>query len=362
MSDLPYLAVQIDRLLDHNLSARAGWAAVAAVLALTCGANLGRRLERELNRRRGWPLVMSRWDQPLDRSWIWLPPRERRHPAFFVHLGAGASLAAITEALERHDPTLHKQAQRLCRDAQVRWRPALWSAAIAYAVAFTTQAAERDRHRKPVHVVDSTRDGLSQIRTPFAVTGDANNVEGGLEELLEHLLFPLLLGHGLRDEPRESRRIYGAEPADDRPARSRSDARVTHERDRANQVAVVLGQIPGVPDAEVIWDGSARPAQDGAPLGATSPVNKDIDKLRQAARIQVAEQMYDDAGPIAMVADEAWSRAGWWIPADITPYAVRQAHDFLGDRPHVNVLWGRELRGGRLRLGSPGHGQRGRRW
>ncbi|WP_433434905.1 hypothetical protein [Nonomuraea sp. CA-141351] len=337
-ADLPYLAVQIDRLLREDLSAPAGWAAVAAVLALTCGANLGRRLERELQRRRGWPLVMEWWDQPLERSWIWLPPHERRHPAF-ARLGAGASLAAIIEALQRHDPTLPQQAQRLCRDAQVRWRPALWPAAIAYAAAFTTQAAERDRHRKPVHVVDSTSDGLSQIRPPFAVTGDAINVEGGLQELLEYLLFPLLLGHGLRDEPREPRCIYGIEPDDDRPERSRSDARITHEVDRANQIAVVLGQIPGVPNAQMIWDGAAPPARNGAPLGATAPVHAGISEIRQAARIQVAGQMYDEAGPIAMIADEAWERAGWWIPSDDPAYAVRQAHAFLRGRPLVNVLW-----------------------
>ncbi|MFI6990627.1 hypothetical protein [Nonomuraea wenchangensis] len=42
------------------------------------------------------------------------------------------------------------------------------------------------------------------------------HVEGGLRELLEHLLFPLLLSHGLRNEPREPHRVYGAEPDDDR--------------------------------------------------------------------------------------------------------------------------------------------------
>lgn len=197
-ADLPYLAVQIDRLFYFDLAVPAGWAAVAAVIALSCGANLGRRLERELRRRRGFPVVMPWWDQPMDSSWIWLPPKASRHPAF-AGLGAGASLAAITAALERHDPALRSRARQLCREAEVRWRPSLWPAAVAYAVAFTTQSVERDRHRKPVHVVDSTGDGLSQIRAPFAVSGDALNVEGGLEELLEHLLFPLLLGHGLYD-------------------------------------------------------------------------------------------------------------------------------------------------------------------
>ncbi|MGP4104389.1 hypothetical protein [Nonomuraea sp. KM90] len=221
----------------------------------------------------------------------------------------------------------------------MRWRPALWPAAVAYAVAFTTQAAERDRHRKPVHVVGSTSDGLSRIEAPFAVTGDPVNIESGLHELLERLLFPLLLGHGLRDEPREPRRTYGAEPEDDRPARARSDARLTHQTDRSAQVAVVLGRIPGVANAQVIWEGSARPARDGAPLGTTAPVHHMIDTLRQAARIQIAEQMFDGDGPISMVADAAWSKAGWWIPADTAEHAIRQAHDFLNGHPQVDVLW-----------------------
>ncbi|MDX3100929.1 hypothetical protein ACIBO5_58965 [Nonomuraea angiospora] len=54
----------------------------------------------------------------------------------------------------------------------------------------------------------------------------------------------------------------------------------------------------------------------------TSPVNSDIDEARQAARIQIAGQMYDDAGPIAMIADEAWVRACWWIPADDAAHQV----------------------------------------
>lgn len=338
-TDLPHLAVQIDRLLDYDLAAPAGWSAVAAALALTCGAALGRRLERELKRRGGWPFVMERWNQPLERSWIWLPPRETRHPAF-AQLGAGASLAMIAGALERHDPTLRDQARRVCRDADVRWRPALWPTAVAYAVAFSTQAAERDRHRKPVHVVHSTSDGLSQIMAPFAVSGDVLNVESGLSELLEYLLFPLLLGHGLRDEPRgEQRRIYGAAQDDDRPARSRSDAHLSHELDRAGQVAVALGRIPGVANAEVMWDASpAEPVIDGT-LGATSPVNDLIDELRQAARIQAAEQLYDSAGPMALTADEAWSRSGRWIPADDAPRALDQARRFLARRPKVRVLW-----------------------
>lgn len=338
-ADLPYLAAQIDELLNQDLAAPAGWSAVAAVLALTCGANLGRRLQRELDRRGEGQIATPRWDEPLDRSWLWLAPRERRHAAF-AGLGAAASVAAITEALERYDPTLPQRARRVCQQEQVRWRPALWPAACAYALAFTTQSLERDRHRKPVHLVDSLSDGLSQIRAPFAVGGDALNVEAGLQQILEYLLFPLLMGHGLRDEPRdEQQRIYGATEHDTRAPRSRSDARISHELDRASQVAVVLGRIPGVPNAEVIWEGQGAPERDEIPLGSTRPVNGLIDELRQAARIQAAEQMYDAAGGIAMIADEAWSRSGRWMPADDAAHAVRQARQFLAQQPHADVLW-----------------------
>jgi hypothetical protein len=42
-----------------------------------------------------------------------------------------------------------------------------------------------------------TSAGLSLIEAPFQVSGDALHVEGGLHALLEYLLFPLPLGHGL---------------------------------------------------------------------------------------------------------------------------------------------------------------------
>lgn len=208
-TDLPYLAVGIDRLLHDDLAAPAGWSGVAALLGLTCGSHLGRRLERELRQRSAFPVVFQWWDEPMQRSWIWLPPPSDRHEAF-RNLGAGATVSAVTSALVRHIPTLEAQAKQALRVHEVRWRPSLLPAAIAYAVAFSTQAVERDRHRKPVHVVDSTGDGLSQIMKPFGVAGDASNVEDGVKVLLEELLFPLLLGHGLRDEPSEPRRGYQA--------------------------------------------------------------------------------------------------------------------------------------------------------
>jgi hypothetical protein len=115
----------------------------------------------------------------------------------FRRLGAGATLAALVDAVDRHAPTARTEAKVLCREVGVRWRDALWPAGIAFAVAPTTQACERDRHRTPYYLVHSLSDGLGQIMKPFAVTGDASNVESGLAELLRYQLLPMLLGHSL---------------------------------------------------------------------------------------------------------------------------------------------------------------------
>ncbi|MGP3953498.1 hypothetical protein [Streptomyces sp. 7N604] len=337
-TDLPYLAVELDRLLNDDLAAPAGWDAVAAVLALTCGPNLGARLDRALKERGGWPFVMERWGEPLHRSWIWLPPPAHRHEAF-KHLGAGATLAALVDAVDRHDPTARAAAKALCRASEVRWRDALWPAAIAYAVAFTTQGYERDRHRIPFHVVQSLSDGLEQTMKPFAVTGDASNVEYGLEALLKHQLFPMLLGHSLDEAPGDPRRRYGAQPDDDRSARSRADAHLTHSIDRANQVAVVLGKIPFTPPGVPVWDGAAVAGADAQGLGSTAPANDLCRAVRDEARQQAAEALYDLDGCDAVDADQAWARNGWWIPSDHAPHAVRQAQQFLGTKTRVHVLW-----------------------
>ncbi|MEV8544430.1 hypothetical protein [Streptomyces sp. NPDC051572] len=336
--DLPYLAVELDRLLNDDLSAPAGWDAVAAVLALTCGPNLGTRLDRELKERGGWPFVMERWGEPLQRSWIWLPPPDHRHEAF-KHLGAGATLAALVDAVDRHDPTARASAKALCRASEVRWRDALWPASIAFAVAFTTQGYERDRHRTPFHVVHSLSDGLEQTMKPFAVTGDALNVEYGLEALLKNQLFPMLLGHSLDEEPDDPRRRYGTQPDDNRPARTHTDAHLTHSIDRANQVAVVLGKIPFTPPGVPSWDGSPVAGADAQGLGSTAPANDQCRAVRDEARQQAAEALYDLDGSDAVDAEQAWTRNGWWIPSDHASHAVRQAQQFLPAKTRVHALW-----------------------
>ncbi|MFG2210995.1 hypothetical protein [Streptomyces sp. NPDC048638] len=337
-TDLPYLAVELDRLLHDDLAAPAGWDAVAAVLALSCGPNLGARLDRELKKRGGWPFVMERWGEPLERSWIWLPPPAHRHEAF-KDLGAGATVAALVDAVDRHDPTARATAKALCRESEVRWRDSLWPAAIAFAVAFTTQGFERDRHRTPFHVVHSLSDGLEQTMKPFAVTGDASNIEYGLEALLKHHLFPVLLGHSLDEEPDDPRRRYGAQDDDDRPAPSSADAHLSHGIDRAHQVAVVLGKIPFTPPGVPHWDGAAAIGADARGLGSTAPANDLCRAVRDEARQQAAEALYDLDGCDAVDAEQAWTRNGWWIPSDHAAHAVRQAQQFLGTKSRVLALW-----------------------
>ena len=338
-TDLPHLAVQLDRLAGEDLSAPAGWDAVAAVLALCCGANLGSRVEREVGNRGGFPMLTDRWHHPLERSWIWLPPAGPRHPAF-SHLGAGATVRALLDALDRHSPSIRSTAKAMCREDGIRWRDSLWASAVAYAVAFTTQAHERHRHRKPVHVVDSTSDGLSQINEPFRVQGDALNIEGGLQALLDGLLFPFLLGHGLHDEPREPARQYGAEPDDGRPPRQPADAHVTHGIDQAVQVAIILGKIPGHPAAEGLWDGPPGAAGDAhGPFGSTASASSLGAVLRDEFRQALAGAMIDSYGPAEATADCAWRRMGFWIPADDAGRAVRQARDYLSCGTEVQVLW-----------------------
>ncbi|MFB6984653.1 hypothetical protein ACNPQN_39100 [Streptomyces sp. NPDC056297] len=337
-TDLPYLAVGLDRLLHEDLSAPAGWDAVAAVLALTCGANLRARLDRVLRERGGWPFVMERWGEPLTRSWIWLPPPADRHP-MFRRLGAGATLAALVDAVDRHDLTARAAAKALCREVGVRWRDALWPTAIAFAVALTTQACERDRHRTPYHLVHSLSDGLCQTMKPFAVTGDASNVESGLAELLRYQLLPMLLGHSLEEESDDPRRRYGAQDDDERPAATGADARISHSIDRANQVAVILGTLPFTPPSVPAWDGAPVTGADAEGLGSTAPASEQCAAVRQEVRQQAAETLYDAGGPLVVDADRAWTRDGWWIPSDHSRHALRQAQQFLAPRSRVLALW-----------------------
>jgi len=337
VTDLPHLASEIDELTRSDLAAPAGWDAVAAVLALCCGRNLGPRADRELAMSGFYPQLTARWRDPMQRSWIWLPPRRHRHDAF-AHLGAGATIQALADALDRHKPDIRATAKSVCRDDGARWRDSVWNSAVAYAVAFTTQARERPRHRKPVHVVDSTSDGLSLIAAPFQVSGDPLNVEGGLHALLEYLLFPLLLGHGLRDEPREPGRQYGAEPGDPRPPRRRTDAHVTHSIDRSVQVANILGKnpftrIPG------IWDGPPATDPGQSPLSAARPASEPVTELRDELRTLLACELYDRDGAMHVSAGDAWSRLGWWIPADDAAQALRQARDYLTGLSELEMLW-----------------------
>lgn len=337
-TSLPYLASKIDELTRSDLSAPAGWDAVAAILALCCGRNLGARADRELGEIGFYPVLAARWRDPMLRSWIWLPPRRQRHAAF-AHLGAGATVAALVDALDRYKPDIRVAAKSVCRDDGVRWRDGVWSSAVAYAVAFSTQAFERHRHRKPVHVVASTSNGLSLIDAPFQVSGDPLNVEGGLHALLEYLLFPLLLGHGLHDEPREPARQYGVRSGDPRPPRRSTDARVMYGIDRSVQLASILGMVPGYKSATRIWDGPAGSADEADPLGPAAPSSELVAELRQEMRLPLAGYLYDTEGSLHATALDAWKRLGWWVPADEASQALRQAWEYVDGVASAQILW-----------------------
>lgn len=116
---LPYLAAHIDELARADLGPPAGWDAVAVVLALSCGPNVGSRAEREIAMTGDIPILTPRWHNPLQHGWIWLPPRRQRHAAF-EHLGAGATVLALVDALERYKPDIRVSAKALCREGEVR--------------------------------------------------------------------------------------------------------------------------------------------------------------------------------------------------------------------------------------------------
>ncbi len=328
-TDLPYLAARLDEAAFAWLPFPAGWDAVAAVLALCCGPGLGARLERESCNGRA-----ARWHDPEAGSWIWLPPPGTRHPAF-AGLGAGATVPALTAAIGCHDPGLRGEARRICREDGIRWRDSLWDSAVAYAVAFTTQAGERNRHRKPVHVTDSLSDGLSLIMEPFRVRGDAANVEHGLQAILERLLFPLLLGHGLHDEPVEPARVYGAAPGEARPPRRPAAASTPHDINPAVHLAAALGTAPGWREGESPWDG---PAADSSGPGTAAPASALVAALRHQTRLMLASALLEARGPLHVTADGAWRLLGWWVPADDAGRALRQARDYA-DGVTAAIMW-----------------------
>ncbi len=169
------LAYQLDELLDSDLAAPAGWAAVVALLACAAGPGLYERLRR-LGRRAGTLyLPNAHWADP-GQLWLWLPPAAHR-PAALRGLDVGASLGAVTAAVEEAHPDLAARVNDELRaswleshdgDAPERFTARIWPAVIAYVVTLAGQAADRPAYRPSWHVVesfDALPDHLHQLGT-----------------------------------------------------------------------------------------------------------------------------------------------------------------------------------------------------
>jgi hypothetical protein len=170
------LAYQIDRATDRSVALPAGWAGVQVLLCCLGGPTLRERL-RGIWRDNGTLFEPAGlWSDP-SQAWIWLPPAPSR-PAALSGLGCGASLAAVTAALDRAHPDLRSRFHARCDAEIAEWlddeygdddRPAdagewrvpeeiverFWPAVVAYTVALLTQQAERPGHRRPWHVLES---------------------------------------------------------------------------------------------------------------------------------------------------------------------------------------------------------------
>jgi hypothetical protein len=122
--------------------------------------------------------------------WVWLPPGDRPTP--LDRFGPGARLGALVAALDEHTPQLRQRARDLDADG---WREAgydedeplpdrfveqVWPAAVAYAIAFHTQAAERPGHRPPLQHVFGSFDALRDHLPIMGSDLDADDIESTL--------------------------------------------------------------------------------------------------------------------------------------------------------------------------------------
>ncbi|MEU4770361.1 hypothetical protein AB0H12_44895 [Actinosynnema sp. NPDC023794] len=169
--DAVRVAAAIDRGDTAGLTLPAGWSAVGVLLSCLAGMDPGPRLDVP-----GWDREVpfpprERWRDPLE-AWIWLPAAPHR-PVALARLGCGARLGRVVDELRRTHPGLRAMFRtqehrvHLGRDepdepaAGDSWRvpeqilDRLWPAAVAYAVALTTQTVERPGHRPAWHVFHS---------------------------------------------------------------------------------------------------------------------------------------------------------------------------------------------------------------
>jgi hypothetical protein len=101
-ADPVWLAYRIDRAATRSVALPAGWAAVQILSCCLAGPTLPQRLQAVWRDNGTLFEPADGWFDPA-RVWMWLPPGPTR-PAALAHLGCGASLAAITAAIERSHP------------------------------------------------------------------------------------------------------------------------------------------------------------------------------------------------------------------------------------------------------------------
>ncbi|MBW4722373.1 hypothetical protein [Saccharothrix obliqua] len=163
------LALHLDRTRDEDLALPAGWAAVGTLVACLAGPGFGDRLRRMWWDNGATFLPYTHWNTPSD-MWIWLPPADLRPPVL-AGFGCGARLGSIIAHFDHVHPNLRETYRALERDELVVEEYAddepytwlvpeetlerVWPAAVAFAIALTTQQRERPNHRDPWHVLYS---------------------------------------------------------------------------------------------------------------------------------------------------------------------------------------------------------------
>lgn len=197
-----YLAYEYDRLTFHDLSAPAGWTAVAALLACAAAPGLAARLTLEWAAIDSFAFPYEYWDQPGD-LWIWLPPAKQRPPAL-AGLGPGARLQAVVAAIDTAHPDIRDRARDLQHQASDedhdssdetvptgRFVDQMWPAAVAYAITFATQRAERPDTSGLWNVMGSFDELRSHLSAVLCCQLDFEDIEStlgcGIEVLAEAL-------------------------------------------------------------------------------------------------------------------------------------------------------------------------------
>lgn len=149
--ELAYLTFQIDRLVDEDLTAPASWSAVGALVAAFGGPGFSAELHGAWRQAGSIFEPMPYWEDPGE-WWMWVAVPTGPLAALRPATSAARLAAVFAEA----DPSGRRRVERKIRartdDAM---SDQLWTAAVAYVVAFDTQARDSPRRRAPWHVLES---------------------------------------------------------------------------------------------------------------------------------------------------------------------------------------------------------------